>query len=191
MTNLSRSSAVKTEAFTLIELLVVVLIIGILAAIALPMYTKAVEKTRAAEAMVIGKAISDSMERRALECGATNWDCRNYPGLFDVLDIEVPPVQCVGEGNDTPDKLSWCRATKYFNIWPYGEDVTIERVKTNAAREYLDYLYTIHIFTPSGAASCGDISLNGHITCEANGSVGESVCASIGKYVEGCSFYLK
>ena len=56
-------------AFTLIELLVVVLIIGILSAIALPQYQKAVTKARFAEAFTNLKTLADAIHTCELEHG--------------------------------------------------------------------------------------------------------------------------
>ena len=57
------------QAFTLIELLVVVLIIGILAAVAIPQYTKAVEKARLAEALTTVDALKKAIDIYILEHG--------------------------------------------------------------------------------------------------------------------------
>ena len=51
------------KAFTLIELLVVVLIIGILAAIALPQYQKAVLKTKYTQVQILGRALQEAVNR--------------------------------------------------------------------------------------------------------------------------------
>ena len=60
------------QGFTLIELMVVVLIIGILSAIAMPQYTKAVEKARVSEALAVVDGIRKGVDLYVLENGYEN-----------------------------------------------------------------------------------------------------------------------
>ena len=70
----------NNKGFTLIELLVVVLILGILAAMAMPQYFKAVERSRMTEADQLLGSIAQAQQRKYLQIN-------KYAEKFQGLDV--------------------------------------------------------------------------------------------------------
>ncbi len=105
--------------FTLIELLVVVLIIGILAAIALPQYEKAVWTSRSSTMLANVRALANAQEIYFMANNKYSFD-------FDGLDLSF-------------DSLPQKPSTSFFSLWI---------ASTNAVRANELYELVIHLFNP-------------------------------------------
>ena len=79
-----RSSFPTQRGFTLIEVITVVLILGILAAIAIPNYTEYIQRGRRAEAKTALMQIAQWQERRRTETNSYATATGQLPGMADV-----------------------------------------------------------------------------------------------------------
>ena len=152
----------RLGGFTLIELLVVVLIIGILAAMALPQYFKAVERSRMTEAVTLMNSITQAQRRKFMQ---TN----RYANEFEGLDVS--PKGATGNRYFTKGDPVTGASGNGFEIEIFEERFRSGSV--SAFREFngryndasLQYQYMLHRAYQSDNFSCRGYNQAGKELC--------------------------
>ena len=148
------------KGFTLIELLVVVLIIGILAAIALPQYRKMVEKSKLTEVLSILKVFDDATNRFLLVRGGTDFGSGYIPS-YDYMDTEL-------SGGEW-DQYHYTYTTKNFSYMLYCSS---NSCMFNATRNSKDY-YITRVINIVGNGN----TIGGYYSCYTeNTDMGRYIC---------------
>jgi len=148
----------NNKGFTLIELLVVVLIIGILAAIAMPQYFKAVEKARGAEALSLFGTIAGAQQRYYLARDQYTTDLKDLD-----LDFQDASGNQISSGSTI--------TTTNFKLTLSGDNAS--GAKVVATRESGRYKYTLTKVYDTGRIWC----------TQADGKT--QVCNSLGNFAQG------
>ena len=170
----TRPMAHCTHGFTLIELLVVVLIIGILAAVALPQYQRAVDKSRYATMIQTARSIEAAQDAFYLENGyyATDWD-----DLSVSLSKDLPRLH---DGRVSIDHAGFDVGTLYTSAIYYDEgDTRIASFTVYHRNSTSPYKGKIMCFSYGSRKERGDAickSFGGQLISSNSGCSGSNIC---------------
>ena len=149
------------KGFTLIELLVVVIIIGILTAVALPQYQKAVWKSHAVEAQINISRLVQAFKLYEMSGGEIPYDHAQIHGMANKVDLEALL------DIDFTDQVYTDIIVTYFQNKFYGIMYMIRYPNRSEPDSSINWLQD------------GEGNLGGHTTCYARTDKGKMFCKTL------------
>ena len=176
------------RGFTLIELLVVVLIIGILAAVAVPQYKKAVKKSKATHVEVILDTAAKAVDMYLLENGFSQSDSDTvfFTGKDSISPIDMPG-DCSKDNSycytDVGGFYAYCDS---FDCWMvinfyYNADGTADPQNTWLSSK--SAILILQKTAPGGKWLSFMDGINKNSTNAEQKQAGEVICPIVEKYV--------